>query len=104
MPIMLSGSGECSRMAASDLRQHGNEEAGHRRHLIDLYHQRFGDHTPLIQRHDIGAVRTGDHQTNIQRGRLARTHLQSEIQRIRQNLTRSGFVRCEPGYSRQIWP
>src|SRR3984885_12634021 len=31
----------------------GAEEAGHRRRLIDLYRQRFGDHIPLIQRHDV---------------------------------------------------
>jgi rubrerythrin len=36
----------------------GNEEAGHRRRLIDLYHQRFGDHIPLIQRHDISGFIT----------------------------------------------
>jgi erythrin-vacuolar iron transport family protein len=30
-----------------------NQEAGHRRRLIDLYRQRFGDHIPLIRRHDV---------------------------------------------------
>jgi erythrin-vacuolar iron transport family protein len=29
------------------------EEDGHRHRLIDLYRQRFGDHIPLIRRHDI---------------------------------------------------
>src|SRR6202140_891317 len=31
----------------------GAEEWGHRRRLIDLYRQRFGDHIPLIRRHDV---------------------------------------------------
>jgi rubrerythrin len=30
-----------------------SEEGGHRRRLIDLYRHRFGDHIPLIQRHDV---------------------------------------------------
>jgi rubrerythrin len=29
------------------------EEAGHRRALIELYQQRFGEHIPLIRRHDV---------------------------------------------------
>src|SRR5579871_4169553 len=29
------------------------EESGHRRRLIELYRQRFGDHIPLIRRHDV---------------------------------------------------
>jgi rubrerythrin len=29
------------------------EESGHRRRLIDLYRQKFGDHIPLIRRHDV---------------------------------------------------
>src|SRR6266481_5771165 len=29
------------------------EESGHRRRLIDLYRQKFGEHIPLIRRHDI---------------------------------------------------
>jgi len=29
------------------------EESGHRRRLMDLYHQRFGDHIPLIRRQDV---------------------------------------------------
>jgi erythrin-vacuolar iron transport family protein len=29
------------------------EENGHRRALIDLYRQRFGDHIPLIRRQDV---------------------------------------------------
>jgi rubrerythrin len=36
----------------------GAEEAGHRRRLIDLYHQRFGDHIPLIRRHDVSGFVT----------------------------------------------
>ena len=36
----------------------GAEEAGHRRRLIELYRGRFGDHIPLIRRHDVsGFVR-----------------------------------------------
>ena len=36
----------------------GAEEAGHRRRLIELYRKRFGDHIPLIRRHDVsGFVR-----------------------------------------------
>src|SRR5438105_4761210 len=34
------------------------EEAGHRRRLIDLYRQRFGDHIPLIRRHDVSGFVT----------------------------------------------
>lgn len=30
-----------------------SEESGHRRRLIDLYRQKFGDHIPLIRRHDV---------------------------------------------------
>jgi erythrin-vacuolar iron transport family protein len=29
------------------------EEDGHRRRLIDLYRQKFGDHIPLLRRHDV---------------------------------------------------
>ena len=29
------------------------EESGHRRRLIELYRERFGDHIPLIRRHDV---------------------------------------------------
>jgi rubrerythrin len=36
----------------------GVEEAGHRRRLIELYRTQFGDHIPLIRRHDVsGFVR-----------------------------------------------
>jgi rubrerythrin len=36
----------------------GAEEAGHRRRLIELYRRQFGDHIPLIRRHDVsGFVR-----------------------------------------------
>src|SRR5580658_2666710 len=31
----------------------GEEEAGHRRRLIELYRRQFGDHIPLIRRHDV---------------------------------------------------
>src|SRR6266581_1224978 len=31
----------------------GEEESGHRRRLIELYKKRFGDHIPLIRRHDV---------------------------------------------------
>ena len=30
-----------------------DEESGHRRRLIELYQQKFGEHIPLIRRHDI---------------------------------------------------
>jgi rubrerythrin len=30
-----------------------DEESGHRRRLIDLFHQKFGDHIPLIRRQDV---------------------------------------------------
>ena len=30
-----------------------DEESGHRRRLIDLYRQKFGEHIPLIRRHDV---------------------------------------------------
>ena len=30
-----------------------DEESGHRRRLIELYRQRFGEHIPLIRRHDV---------------------------------------------------
>jgi rubrerythrin len=30
-----------------------DEESGHRRRLIELHRQRFGDHIPLIRRHDV---------------------------------------------------
>ena len=29
------------------------QESGHRRRLIELYRQKFGDHIPLIRRHDV---------------------------------------------------
>src|SRR5579871_512094 len=29
------------------------EESGHRRSLIDTYRERFGEHIPLIRRHDV---------------------------------------------------
>src|SRR5215831_15218070 len=31
------------------------EESGHRRRLIERFRQRFGDHIPLIRRHDVKA-------------------------------------------------
>src|SRR5580693_2241163 len=31
----------------------GEEEAGHRRRLIELYRRQFGNHIPLIRRHDV---------------------------------------------------
>jgi rubrerythrin len=34
------------------------EEAGHRRRLIVLYRRRFGDHIPLIRRHDVSGFVT----------------------------------------------
>jgi hypothetical protein len=35
-----------------------DEESGHRRRLIDLFRERFGDHIPLVRRNDIrGFVR-----------------------------------------------
>lgn len=36
----------------------GKEESGHRRRLIELYRQRFGDHIPLIRRHDVSGFVT----------------------------------------------
>jgi len=30
-----------------------DEEAGHRRRLIELFREKFGDHIPLVRRHDI---------------------------------------------------
>src|SRR6266404_4665664 len=30
-----------------------DEESGHRRRLIELFRKRFGDHIPLLRRHDI---------------------------------------------------
>ena len=30
-----------------------SEESGHRRRLIELYRERFGEHIPLIRRHDV---------------------------------------------------
>src|SRR6202167_2975092 len=36
----------------------GVEESGHRRRLIELYRQRFGDHIPLIRRHDVSGFVT----------------------------------------------
>jgi rubrerythrin len=36
----------------------GEEEAGHRRRLIDLYRDRFGKHIPLIRRHDVSGFVT----------------------------------------------
>src|SRR5580692_11984155 len=29
------------------------EESGHRRRLIELFRQKFGEHVPLIRRHDV---------------------------------------------------
>jgi rubrerythrin len=36
----------------------GAEESGHRRRLIELYRQRFGNHIPLIRRHDVSGFVT----------------------------------------------
>jgi erythrin-vacuolar iron transport family protein len=36
----------------------GAEEAGHRRRLIEIYQQRFGNHIPLIRRHDVSGFVT----------------------------------------------
>jgi rubrerythrin len=43
---------------AEEFRRLRAEEDGHRHRLLDLYHQRFGDHIPLIRRQDVqGFVR-----------------------------------------------
>jgi erythrin-vacuolar iron transport family protein len=34
-------------------REMAEEENGHRRQLIDLYREKFGDHIPLVRRHDV---------------------------------------------------
>src|ERR1700728_4168215 len=36
----------------------GAEESGHRKRLIELYRQRFGEHIPLIRRHDVSGFVT----------------------------------------------
>jgi rubrerythrin len=33
------------------------EESGHRRRLIELYQQKFGEHIPLIRRQDVKGIR-----------------------------------------------
>ncbi|HKB92145.1 MAG TPA: ferritin family protein [Opitutaceae bacterium] len=38
---------------AALLRKMQEEESGHRRRLIDMYQQKFGDHIPLIRRQDV---------------------------------------------------
>src|SRR5262245_57633713 len=38
---------------ANTLEQMHTEEDGHRHRLIELYRQKFGEHIPLIRRHDI---------------------------------------------------
>jgi rubrerythrin len=38
---------------ASSLKAMHNEEDGHRHRLIELYRQKFGEHIPLIRRHDV---------------------------------------------------
>ncbi len=44
--------------AADEFRQLRAVEDGHRHRLLDLYRKRFGDHVPLLRRHDIrGFVR-----------------------------------------------
>jgi rubrerythrin len=43
---------------AEQFRQMRTEEDGHRHRLLDLYRQKFGEHIPLIRRHDVkGFVR-----------------------------------------------
>src|SRR5262249_15016713 len=43
---------------AEQFRQLRADEDGHRHRLLDLYRQRFGEHIPLIRRHDVkGFVR-----------------------------------------------
>src|SRR5262245_29565273 len=43
---------------AEQFRQLRAEEDGHRHRLLDLYREKFGDHIPLIRRHDVkGFVR-----------------------------------------------
>src|ERR1043165_6499074 len=38
---------------AAVLKEMMTEEDGHRHRLIDLYRQKFGEHIPLIRRHDV---------------------------------------------------
>jgi rubrerythrin len=38
---------------AASLRQMRSEEDGHRHRLIELYRSKFGEHVPLIRRHDV---------------------------------------------------
>ena len=45
---------------AAQYREMRVEEDGHRHRLLDLYRQKFGDHIPLIRRHDVkGFVHRG---------------------------------------------
>src|ERR1700678_4827408 len=38
---------------AKSLKAMHDEENGHRHRLIELYRQKFGEHIPLIRRHDV---------------------------------------------------
>jgi rubrerythrin len=38
---------------AEEFRRLRAEEDGHRHRLLDLYRQKFGEHIPLIRRHDV---------------------------------------------------
>jgi rubrerythrin len=44
---------ETNPAAAEEFRKLRVEEDGHRHRLLDLYRGKFGDHIPLIRRHDI---------------------------------------------------
>jgi rubrerythrin len=55
---LADGLKEAFSAQAEEFRRIRAEEDGHRHRLLDLYHQRFGDHIPLLRRQDVqGFVR-----------------------------------------------
>jgi rubrerythrin len=63
------------------------EESGHRRRLIDLYRQRFGDHIPLIRRQDVkGFIERRavwlSHPLRVDRARAAVESMELEVRRF----------------------
>src|SRR5262245_63978236 len=63
--------------AAEHFRQMRAEEDGHRHRLLTLYREKFGEHIPLIRRHDVkGFV----HRPSVWRGRPRSEEHTSELQ------------------------
>ena len=60
-------------------REMAEEENGHRRQLIDLYREKFGDHIPLVRRHDVKGLLHHEPLWMLRPLGLAKVRRQAEV-------------------------